>query len=93
MGLCETSNFSIFTFSSASNFTFCTCSYSICFSQLHDEVRMGTFAKWWCQKHCIIEYFFCNEIPQVTSQKQTFKEPPPHTHTQNEEEKNFEGKN
>ena len=31
MGLCETSDFSIFTFSSASDLKFCTRSYSKCF--------------------------------------------------------------
>ena len=31
MGLCETSNFSIFTFSSASDLKFCTRPYSNCF--------------------------------------------------------------
>ena len=30
MGLCETSNFSIFTFINASDLKFCTCSYGSC---------------------------------------------------------------
>ena len=30
MGLCKTSNFSIFTFINVSNLKFCSCSYSSC---------------------------------------------------------------
>ena len=41
MGLCETSNFSVFTFSSASDLKLCTHSYSNSFRS-HDEVlRFG----------------------------------------------------
>ena len=43
MGLCKTSNFSIFTFINTSDLKFCTRSYSSCIS--HDEVKMEKFAK------------------------------------------------
>ena len=56
MGLCETSNFSIFTFSCAGDLKVCTHSYSNCLSLSWwgFKVRMETFAKWW--RHTSVLY-------------------------------------
>ena len=46
MGLCKTSNFSIFTFINASDLNFCTRSYSSCvYCIVSFKVRMEKFAK------------------------------------------------
>ena len=46
MGLCKTSNFSIFTFINASDLKFCTCSYSSCvYRMMKLKVRIEKFAK------------------------------------------------
>ena len=43
MGLCKTSNFSVFTFINASNLEFCTFLQQLCI--LHDEVYKGSNGK------------------------------------------------
>ena len=46
MGLCKTSNFSIFTSINASDLKFCTCSYSGCvYRMMKLKVRIEKFAK------------------------------------------------
>ena len=45
MGLCKTSNFSIFTFINASDLKFCTRSYSSCVYRMMRLVQMEKLAK------------------------------------------------
>ena len=67
MGLCETSNFSIFAFSCAGDLKVCTHSYSNCFYlTMRFKVWMEKVAKWWRHTSALLLKVLHHNVDQST---------------------------